>query len=283
MDTFPLLGLGTLAGLHGALYGAYKDSPHESFLVRRFVREVAFALAGAVALPVALPSVSHQSAFTVYLTLFALTRIVTEFWKLFLRVEPQSDFRIPTQMHCVVGVVQNPIIRLLLGIGFLASIYGCYEAFRLIPAWVPSPLHGLLVGLGIGTAEAIAGGYKDGTIEGFSWFKFVKSPVFGLIGGVIASGHTSDPAFLLLATIGSMRMFLELCSRCSCATTRPESFGQSRDRSSSGTRTGATLSCRTPSRGSCIWFSAAIRTGRRPCGPLHPASSRPSSARCSPG
>lgn len=113
-------------------------------------------------------------------------------------------------MHCVVGVVQNPIIRLLLGVGFLASIYGCYEAFRLIPAWVPSPLHGLLVGLGIGTAEAIAGGYKDGTIEGFSWFKFFKSPVFGVIGGVIATGHTSDPAFLLLATIGSMRMFLEL-------------------------------------------------------------------------
>jgi hypothetical protein len=210
MASISLLGLGTLAGLHGALYGAYKDSPHESFLVRRFVREVAFALAGAVALPVVLPSMSQQSAFTIYLALFALTRIVTEFWKLFLRVEPQSDFRIPTQMHCVVGVVQNPIIRLLLGIGFLASIYGCYEAFRLIPAWVPSPLHGLLVGLGIGTAEAIAGGYKDGTIEGFSWFKFFKSPVFGVIGGVIATGHTSDPAFLLLATIGSMRMFLEL-------------------------------------------------------------------------
>ena len=51
MSTFALLGLGILAGLHGALYGAYKDSPHESFLVRRFAREVVLALAGAVALP----------------------------------------------------------------------------------------------------------------------------------------------------------------------------------------------------------------------------------------
>ena len=92
MGTISLLGLGILAGLHGALYGAYKDSPHESFLFRRFLREVAFALSGALALPVILPSVSHQSAFTVYLTLFALTRIVTEFWKLFLRVEPQGVF-----------------------------------------------------------------------------------------------------------------------------------------------------------------------------------------------
>ena len=210
MGTISLLGLAVFAGLHGALYGAYKDSPHESFLFRRFAREIAFALCGAVVLPVALPAVRHQSAFTLYLSLFALTRIVTEFWKLFVRVEPQDHFRIPTQMHCVVGVVHNPIIRLLFGAGFLASIYGCYAAFRLIPAWVPPPLQGLLVGLGIGTAEAIAGSYKDGTIEGFSLLKFFKSPVFGSIGGVIASGHTADPAFLLLATIGSMRMFLEL-------------------------------------------------------------------------
>ena len=68
----------------------------------------------------------------------------------------------------------------------------------------------MLVGLSIGTAEAIAGGYKDGAIEGFHWNKFFKSPFFGALGGVIASGHTGDPAFLLLAAIGSMRMFLEL-------------------------------------------------------------------------
>ena len=198
MTSITVVGLGVVAGLHGALYGAYKDSPHESFLARRFAREVAFAVAGATALPLFLPSVHSQSAFTVYLTLFALTRIVTEFWKLFVRVEPQSDFRIPTQMHCVVGVVHNPALRLLFGMGFLASIYGLYRAFCLIPVWVPPPVGGIIVGLGIGTAEAIAGGYKDGSIEGFSWLKFFKSPSFGIVGGMIASGHTADPAFLLL-------------------------------------------------------------------------------------
>jgi hypothetical protein len=30
------------------------------------------------------------------------------------------------------------------------------------------------------------------------------------LGGLIASGHTDDPAFLLFAAIGGMRMFLEL-------------------------------------------------------------------------
>lgn len=209
MSALTMAPLGLAAGLHGALYGAYKDSPHESFRWRRFAREIAFALAAVTALAW-VPAARTQSAFTIYLTAFALTRIVTEFWKLFVRVEPQESFRIPTQIHCVVGVIHNPLLRLLLGVGFLASIYGCYAAFRTLPAWVPLPVKGLLIGLGIGTAEAIAGGYKDGAIEGFSWIKFTKSPSFGMIGGLIASGHTTDIGFLLLATIGSMRMFLEL-------------------------------------------------------------------------
>jgi len=209
MSALMMAPLGIAAGLHGALYGAYKDSPHESFRWRRFAREIALALASVTVLAWA-PAAGTQSAFTIYLTVFALTRIVTEFWKLFVRVEPQDDFRIPTQMHCVVGVIHNRLLRLVLGFGFIASIYGCYEGFLLIPDTVPLVLKGLLIGLGIGTAEAIAGGYKDGAIEGFSWIKFVKSPSFGMIGGLIASGHTTDIAFLLLATIGSMRMFLEL-------------------------------------------------------------------------
>lgn len=38
MNTLTLAGLGIAAGLHGALYGAYKDSPHESFRWRRSTR-----------------------------------------------------------------------------------------------------------------------------------------------------------------------------------------------------------------------------------------------------
>lgn len=80
----------------------------------------------------------------------------------------------------------------------------------LIPDEWPWSVHGVLVGVSIGIAEAIAGAYKDGSIEGFSWYKFAKSPIFGALGGLIASGHTGDLAFLPLGAIGSMRMFLEL-------------------------------------------------------------------------
>ena len=204
------VALGLAAGLHGALYGAYKDSPHESFRADRFAREIAIALLMSLGLALFHPLAAQQTPFILYLSVFALTRIATEFWKLFIRVEPQDGFRIPTQMHCVTGIVSHPLLRLLLGVGFLASIYGIWALCTLIPDDTPALLRGLLVGLAIGCAEAMAGAYKDGTIEGFYWRKFFKSPTFGAIGGVVASGHTTDLGFLLLASIGTMRMLLEL-------------------------------------------------------------------------
>lgn len=223
MDIMVMVALGLAAGLHAASYGAYKDSPHESFLPRRFARELLCA-SGLAAL-MALGNLGDgETPFVVYLSAFALSRIVTEFWKLFVRVEPQDGYRIPTQMHCVRGVVHNRAIRLVLGVGFLAGIYGIYALCTLIPPDVPASARGLLVGLAIGTAEALAGGYKDGTIEGFSWRKFAKSPTFGALGGLIASGHTESLAFLLLASIGSMRMFLELLFKIVVPSYAPGKF-----------------------------------------------------------
>jgi hypothetical protein len=110
MSTIPIAGLGLAAGLHGALYGAYKDSPHQSFLPRRTFREIVIALTISLAMPALYPATGDQSAFILYLSFFALTRIATEFWKLFVRVEPQGDYRIPTQIHCMTGVVHNPCL-----------------------------------------------------------------------------------------------------------------------------------------------------------------------------
>jgi hypothetical protein len=201
--------IGLAAGLHAALYGAYKDSPHESFLMRRFVRELVFSMSVAAGLA-AFRLADGETPFIIYLSVFALSRIITEFWKLFLRVEPQDGYRIPTQIHWIKAVVHNPFIRLFMGFGFVSGIYGCYCLFHLLPGSLPLPVTGLIVGGGIGVVEAMAGAYKDGTIEGFSFVKFLKSPTFGALGGLIASFHTTNLAFLLLASIGSMRMFNEL-------------------------------------------------------------------------
>lgn len=96
MATATIAAVGLAAGLHGALYGAYKDSPHESFLLRCFVREIAIALTVALGLALLHESASGESLFVLYVSIFALTRTATEFWKLFVRVEPQDDYRIPS-------------------------------------------------------------------------------------------------------------------------------------------------------------------------------------------
>jgi hypothetical protein len=203
------VAVGVAAGLHAALYGAYKDSPHESFLARRFVRELVLAACMVSALAW-FGLVDGQTLFILYLSVFALSRIATEFWKLFLRVEPQDGFRIPTQVHVLRRVVRNPIARDLLGVAWLAAIYGCYALFKLLPDAFPAVVTGAIAGGGLGLALACAGGYKDGTIEGFSWLKFAKSPTFGALGGAIAGLHTASLPFLVLAAIGSERMLNEL-------------------------------------------------------------------------
>jgi len=209
MPVSQVLAIGVAAGLHGALYGAYKDSPHESFLPRRFARELVFAVVAAAFL-----SLSHlgdgQTPFVLYLSVFALSRIVTEFWKLFVRVEPQDGFRIPTQIHSMGHVVHNRVVRFALGIGFLASIYGMGRLFAFVSEGLPAWAGGLVFGGGIGLALAASGAYKDGLIEGFYWRKFLKSPVFGALAGLVASVHTASPVYLLLCSIGGERMINEL-------------------------------------------------------------------------
>ena len=150
--------VGITAGLHAALYGAYKDSPHESFMPHRVARELVIAAFVTAALA-ASGTFEGETLFIVYLSAFALSRITTEFWKLFVRVEPQSEYRIPTQMHWFNGVVRNPLLRLLFGAGYLASAYGIYCACKLLPTSLPAPVYGLIVGASFGLAEAIGGGY----------------------------------------------------------------------------------------------------------------------------
>lgn len=209
MTTPWTLLIGLCAGLHAASYGAYKDSPHENFKPRRYVREL--VIAACCAGWIALSGVGDgQGPLVLYLSIFALARIATESWKLFLRVEPQDGYRIPTQIHLFGRVVHDRGRRVLFGTGFLGAIYGYYGLCTLLPADLPFWLRGLVVGGGIGVCEALAGAYKDGSIEGFSWRKFAKSPTFGSLGGVIAAAQTGELGFLLLAAIGSMRMFLEL-------------------------------------------------------------------------
>jgi hypothetical protein len=198
--------LALAAGLHAALYGAWKDSPHENFRPTRFWRELALAaIAGLF-----LCRVDHlEDPFIVMLSAFAVTRITTEFYKLFLRREAQEAYRIPTQVHIAKRVVRGPA-RVVLGLMWLAAIYGLYALLKNFPDTTSPHIVGPVAGLLFGGSLAVGGAYKDGYIEGFKWRKFIKSPMSGAIGGLLVSFHTSQLEFLVLGTIALERMINEL-------------------------------------------------------------------------
>ena len=83
------LGLSWAAGLHAALLGAWKDSPFESFKPGSFLRELLIAtLVG-----IGLCHVDHlASPFLIFLSAFTLCRIVTEFYKMFVRNDRQDIY-----------------------------------------------------------------------------------------------------------------------------------------------------------------------------------------------
>jgi len=201
------VGLAWAAGLHAALYGAWKDSPFESFKPGSFMRELVIA----TFVGLALCQVDRlASPFLIFLSAFTLSRIVTEFYKMFVRNERQDVYRIPTQIHWVGHVVTNPAMRLVLGLAWLGAIYGLYCALTLLPhEWSPT-LVGPVAGLTLGTALAIGGGYKDGSVTRFCVHKFVRSPINGAIGGLIVSLHAGGLRFFVLGAIACERMLTEL-------------------------------------------------------------------------
>jgi hypothetical protein len=207
MHPFQTIGLALAAGLHAALYGAWKDSPHESFKPGSFLRELVIAAGVGVAL---VPIARQTTPFVVLLAAFTLTRIVTEFYKMFVRREPQDVYRIPTQIHWVGAVVEHGPLRLALGTAWLGAIYGLYCLLKLLPPGVPAGLVAPIAGVTLGTALAVGGGYKDGSVTHFYFHKFVRSPITGAIGGVIVSSHTGVLPFIVLGVIACERMLTEL-------------------------------------------------------------------------
>ncbi len=215
--------LSIAAGLHAASYGAYKDSPHESFIKRRFVRELIIAFVIGIIFSL-LQVWKSENYLIIYLSTFTIARIVTEFYKLNLRVEQQDKFRIPTQIHFFRKVVQNRLFRILLGFVIPVVVLTVYYISLRLPDSLSIHQKGIIIGLLIGLADASGGAYKDGLIEGFYLNKFLKSATLGPLGGFMISFMTSNPLFLLLGTIAFMRMFIELFFKILCETYVPGKF-----------------------------------------------------------
>lgn len=197
-------GLAVAVGTHASTWGAYKDAPYEGYHPRRQVRT--FVLAGVCAWAVlALGLADERSVLPALGVVYALERLATEWWKAILRADDQSAYAIPMRLGIRGRPVEADWLRYLLGALVAAGIAAAGVAIHLAQVASGSPPQWLVVvtvgGLG-GWATAVGGAWKDAPIEGFSGWKFLRSPAVATAWAAPLSLITGNWATLSLAAAG---------------------------------------------------------------------------------
>ncbi|MEZ4818347.1 MAG: hypothetical protein R3A45_00060 [Bdellovibrionota bacterium] len=203
------LCVSAISGLYTSLWGAFKDSPYETFKPQTFPRSIYFSLLiyGVLYLDV---SKQQPLATLLWTQLFFLVmgveRFISEIYKGFFRSEDQEKYFIPSRMSFFGKYVHSELLRYAVGLLFVALIIGItFIKIEMVSFWqfcVVSYLTGLSVAFG--------GAYKDAPFEGFDWIKFqrsgfvllVFSPLFYFLGPV-------SMGFLIFMNIGLERFLVE--------------------------------------------------------------------------
>jgi hypothetical protein len=199
--------IGTVAGLHAATWGMYKDAPHEGFSGRKYLRSP--ILGGVIG--VLIQSVSGldprdpATLIVLFGMIYAVERAVAEIYKTFLREEDQSKYFIPMQLHVLGRVVQSRTARRLAGLLYTALLLGLVLAIRHLDqsgarddlGWTAL----MIASLG-GWISAFGGAWKDAPSEGFQLFKFFRSPLLALLFAFGLSYLTESVLATMLAATG---------------------------------------------------------------------------------
>ncbi len=197
------MALGALIGLHVATWGAYKDTPYEGFQLSSHLRSVAVAVVTSL-----LVSAAVSSTAGVVVTIgvvYALERVGTEWWKAILREEDQSRYTIPMRLAFRGRPVQGRGRRYAVGLLLLAAlVLGCWALTFLQHSASGVPPWSVVLGVGGvgGWATAVGGAWKDAPVEGFSRWKFLRSPAVATAWALPLSLLTTDWLMLCLASAG---------------------------------------------------------------------------------
>jgi hypothetical protein len=196
--------LALVAGAHAATWGAYKDSPYEGYHPRRQLRTLAVAALAAV-LGVMTGLVDPHTVVPAIGVVYTLERLATEWWKTIVRVDDQSAYTIPMRLGYRGRPVEVDWVRYGVGalvlvalVGLGVAVHAAQSSLGGLPWWVVVPSVG---GLG-GWATAVGGAWKDAPIEGFSGWKFLRSPAVATAWAVPLSLMTGDWVTLCLAAGG---------------------------------------------------------------------------------
>lgn len=220
---------GAIAGVHAASWGVYKDSPYEGLRPYRFWRSIALALIVATAL-VALTRETVADAHDLvpfFGVVYALERLITEWWKLFLREDKSAAHTIPMRFAVFGRIVRPRALRYAAG-ALIASALAALTAieYLLQPTYRHAPDWLLVMTLG-GTAgwlTAIGGAWKDAPVEGFQPLKFLRSPLVATTWATVVALFTTDWMLIAIAAAGYSVASIETYKTLRTRTRPPGKF-----------------------------------------------------------
>ena len=210
MSTAYVVILALLAGTHAATWGAFKDSPFEGFKPASFARTIVIALVVAVALVTATDLETTMAPIVFLGVLYGIERLATELWKSFIREDDQDAYAIPMRIAILGRIVEGRFARYLLGFVVLAAVVlMSWAATALQPAGGGHLSLLVLVGGIGGWLTAVGGAWKDAPVEGFSGWKFLRSPVVATAWTVMLIPFTQDWVVLTFAAAGLSVLSIE--------------------------------------------------------------------------
>lgn len=207
MNFLVALVVGLLAGTHTATWGMYKDAIHEGFTVPRYLRSVIVSglAAPVIVLLTGLDPLRASGLVVLFGVTYCAERGLVEFWKTFIRYVDQSKFTIPMQFHVFGKVIpQGPTRWAIAGAHLLAVgllLYWIHALQEHAFAWPRAVVIALIGSIG-GWFSACGGAFKDAPIEGFSPFKFVRSPFLSASYALLLSRFTDDYVLMALGGLG---------------------------------------------------------------------------------
>ncbi len=205
MNTVSIGLIGLLTGLHAATWGGFKDSPFEGFRPASFARSIGLGLMAALALATFTELEKEHPALLVIVGLcYAGERLATEWWKSIVREDDQTAYSIPMRLAAHGRPIDDRRLRYLLGLAIAAGLVALCWAIRDLQTLLPRvPVWAivLLAGTG-GWLTAVGGAWSVAPVEGFSGWKFLRSPVVATGWAAVLSPFTHDWVLLAVAAGG---------------------------------------------------------------------------------
>ncbi|GAB7007190.1 hypothetical protein JCM18899A_46650 [Nocardioides sp. AN3] len=204
MKLLVLCLIGLMCGLHAATWGGFKDSPFEGFKPTSFVRSVVVGLASSIAIGIATDLESTESVIVLIGLCYTLERLATEWWKSIVREDDQSTYSIPMRLALRGRPIDRRCSRYAVGVAIIAGlILLCWSTQVVQRTLSPLPLWIVLLVAGVGGwLTAVGGAWKDAPVEGFSGWKFLRSPVVATAWAAVLSRFTGDWVILTVAAAG---------------------------------------------------------------------------------